>query len=62
MCFQSETQYVKGKERAQSKKYTSLGEVRTDLDIEEDVGLGAEEKHCILTNNLKNINKREKRS
>jgi len=53
---------VKEKERAQSKKYTSLGEVRTDLDIEEDIGLGAEERHCILTNNLKNINKREKRS
>jgi len=44
---------VKEKERAQSKKYTSLGEVRTDLDIEEDIGLGAEERHCILTNNLK---------
>ena len=50
------------RERAQSKKYTSLGEVRTDLVIEEDVGLGAEEIHYILTNNLKNINKREKRS
>ena len=62
MCFQDETQYVKEKERAQSKKYTSLGEVRTELDIEEDIGLGTEEIHCILTNNFKNINKREKRS